>query len=69
MTIIGAREFETKNPMDLPNEAVSLGPNHAPTPHRLSAQAMIEAIEGNGLTLVDQTHVVDGVRNMDRGGN
>lgn len=68
-TIIGAREFETKDPLLLPDRAESLGPDHAPTPHRASALAMLSAIEDNGLSLIDQTHVVDGVRSFDRDGN
>ena len=69
--IIGAREFETTDPSILPDMAESLGPNHAPTPHRTSAYAMLEAIDSAGLTLKSQIHVVDGLRTMRRegGGN
>ena len=70
LRIMGAREFETTNPMLLPATAESLGPDHAPTPHKQSALAMIQAIEDNGLQLDSQIHVVDGVRTIgNRGGN
>ncbi len=68
--ICGAREFETTNPMDLPNAEVSLGPDHYPVGHRTSAMGMINAIEATGLSILSQQHVVDGARGADgRSGN
>ncbi len=69
LRVMGPREYETKNPLDLPATAESLGLHHAPTPHRVSAVAMLDALEFSGLHILDQTHVVDGVRTMRPEGN
>jgi len=68
--ISGAREFETSDPLALPEAATVLGPNHNPMSHRESAIVMNMAIDQAGLTILEQTHVVDGLRTMTReGGN
>ena len=68
--ITGAREFETSDPLALPTEAVVLGPNHNPMSHRESAVVMNMAIDQAGLQIIEQSHVVDGLRTMNReGGN
>ncbi len=69
VSICGAKEYETSDPRTLPTEAVVLGPRHNPIAHRDFAVGMIEAIEATGLEILEQTHVVDGIRNMDQGGN
>lgn len=68
LSIMGANEMQTTDPRELPNAAIVLGPRHNPTGHRDSVTAMADAIERSGLTILDQLHTVDGVRNMTRSG-